>query len=402
MGPKKCRFCDQQVLVVTSCSLDPLSTNGRTCSSNKPAVLRSEKIKLLNAVPMFGRQFTTKPFPFDTSSAPAQAGCSSALSCVPTLLMLQGISWLVVAIVCIWFLVLIAGGVIAWRLMSRMNRMVGLGSAAAAAGAPGMGMRPGPPPLAMLMQLAAQEREIDANRSRETDNGRDSGCEVEECSICLEPLNWAVETNCSHRFCLDCFRRQFLRGHNIPPPPAVGDRRPGPALANPGETSWWRRIFMGPWVEVAAARLSPVVCALCRRPADTIVPAFGYGRKVGGDHVSKLNDIADYNNRFVGRSRGLVASIRDAPVLLQRFCRDLTAGRALFLLSHTRLLVVLMASALYTLSPLDLIPEAVFGVLGLADDALVIVVSLLYVSIIYRGIVRTQLENLANRLRWQQ
>lgn len=44
-------------------------------------------------------------------------------------------------------------------------------------------------------------------------------------------------------------------------------------------------------------------------------------------------------------------------------------------LNTTRDWVMMIGAALYVLSPLDLIPEAVFGVFGLMDDALVILIA---------------------------
>ncbi|KAL2619999.1 hypothetical protein R1flu_000207 [Riccia fluitans] len=47
-------------------------------------------------------------------------------------------------------------------------------------------------------------------------------------------------------------------------------------------------------------------------------------------------------------------------------------------LQKTRDYVLLIGAALYILSPLDLIPEAIFGVFGYIDDALVMLLAFMF------------------------
>lgn len=49
-----------------------------------------------------------------------------------------------------------------------------------------------------------------------------------------------------------------------------------------------------------------------------------------------------------------------------------------------RIVICFMAAIMYLISPLDLIPEAVFGVLGLLDDMFVVLLLAIYVTMIYR------------------
>ncbi len=44
----------------------------------------------------------------------------------------------------------------------------------------------------------------------------------------------------------------------------------------------------------------------------------------------------------------------------------------------------------YLLSPLDIIPEAIFGVLGIVDDVFVILMMLLYITVAYRRFMADQ------------
>ena len=59
------------------------------------------------------------------------------------------------------------------------------------------------------------------------------------------------------------------------------------------------------------------------------------------------------------------------PFLLERFWAEIQATRGGILLGNIRILVIVMASVGYLLSPIDLIPEVLFGAFGLIDDAMV-------------------------------
>ena len=64
--------------------------------------------------------------------------------------------------------------------------------------------------------------------------------------------------------------------------------------------------------------------------------------------------------------------LREAPHLARRLWRD--PRHFARLLHSVRGALLLVALIAYVLSPLDLLPEAFLGVLGLADDALVVLV----------------------------
>lgn len=48
---------------------------------------------------------------------------------------------------------------------------------------------------------------------------------------------------------------------------------------------------------------------------------------------------------------------------------------------------------MYLISPLDMIPEAVFGILGLLDDMFVVFLLAIYVTVIYRRFLATRWQN---------
>lgn len=79
--------------------------------------------------------------------------------------------------------------------------------------------------------------------------------------------------------------------------------------------------------------------------------------------------------------------IYDLPTLLRHIFQEFFSFSGLVWMFRFRIFVCFVAALLYFISPLDIIPEAVFGVLGLLDDVFVILLLAIYVSIIYRGVI---------------
>lgn len=66
------------------------------------------------------------------------------------------------------------------------------------------------------------------------------------------------------------------------------------------------------------------------------------------------------------------AQLLDVPTLIRRAFHDVATGRLVVVSAiGLRLGLAMLAAFLYLLSPLDIVPEAVFGVLGLLDDVAV-------------------------------
>lgn len=82
--------------------------------------------------------------------------------------------------------------------------------------------------------------------------------------------------------------------------------------------------------------------------------------------------------------------IRDMPALLRHLFREFFSARGIFLLWRIRIVILLLLALLYLLSPLDIIPEHIFGILGFLDDILIILSVFFVVSIIYRAAVLEQ------------
>ena len=64
----------------------------------------------------------------------------------------------------------------------------------------------------------------------------------------------------------------------------------------------------------------------------------------------------------------MLARWREVPFLIQTFTEQLQRGRVL---DNIRNIGMLLGGVVYVLSPLDLVPEAVFGLIGFLDDAAV-------------------------------
>ena len=54
---------------------------------------------------------------------------------------------------------------------------------------------------------------------------------------------------------------------------------------------------------------------------------------------------------------------------------------------RARIVLCVIAIIVYLISPLDILPEAVLGLLGLLDDLFVLLLVLVYMTIIYRQVV---------------
>ena len=97
-----------------------------------------------------------------------------------------------------------------------------------------------------------------------------------------------------------------------------------------------------------------------------------------------INEHFDLQMGLLGR----VQALRDAPTLYHYLWRDFTrlrGGLPISLKAYFFFLVVI--AVVYLVSPLDLIPELVFGIVGLIDDVLVVVGVVMYIVEQYRSFV---------------
>ena len=152
----------------------------------------------------------------------------------------------------------------------------------------------------------------------------------EECAICLSAPEYACELLCGHRYCVACFHEH------------------------------WR----------ASRALSAASCPLCRSRATLLLERFTEAERASEGAAAARQQLETYN--CVVSTALPMRLLRETPHLARRLWRDPRHfARLLRSLRGALLLVALIA---YVLSPMDLLPEAFLGVLGLADDALVVLV----------------------------
>lgn len=164
------------------------------------------------------------------------------------------------------------------------------------------------------------------------------------CSICHDAFTLPCQANCAHWFCGDC--------------------------------------ILGVWQHTSA--LQPCKCPICRRPINLLIPS-DFAPRNDPEAQRVLQQISNYNRLHGGGSVGILQRLRDMPLLLRRMLQDLMdPQRALPFVNRTRVIVYLLLMAFYVLSPLDILPEGILGLVGLMDDFLVMILVLFHLAAMYR------------------
>ncbi|CAN7937702.1 unnamed protein product, partial [Ixodes hexagonus] len=180
-----------------------------------------------------------------------------------------------------------------------------------------------------------------------------------QCPICLTEPRYPVETNCGHLFCANCLVLYWRHGN-------------------------WR---------------GAVRCPVCRQQVSVMLRCF-QEQQVNDDadvqreeRLRLLRDINDYNRRFSGEPRPWLDHLRDLPTLLRHAGSEFFSVGGIMYMFRLRIVLCFVAAVMYLISPLDMIPEAIFGILGLLDDVFVVLLLAIYVTVIYRRFLAT---------RWQE
>ncbi|XP_053552702.1 E3 ubiquitin-protein ligase RNF170-like [Bombina bombina] len=169
------------------------------------------------------------------------------------------------------------------------------------------------------------------------------------CPVCLQQATFPVETNCGHLFC-------------------------GPCII-----AYWR---YGTW-------LGAISCPICRQTVTLLFPMFEQNQQQEAIEIHQ--EINNYNRRFSGQPRSLMERLMDLPTLLRHAFREMFSVGGLFWMFRIRIVLCLLGALFYLVSPLDIIPEALFGILGFLDDFFVLFLLLIYISIMYREVVTQRL-----------
>lgn len=169
------------------------------------------------------------------------------------------------------------------------------------------------------------------------------------CSICHGNFNIPCQANCSHWYCGNCILQVWNHGSTF----------------------------------------QPCKCPLCRRPITLLVPSEASSRQRYNSEVSEiLGKVETYNRLFGAHTNGLIQRVRDLPFLLRRLLREMMdPQRSLPLVIRARVFLAMIGSFLYVLSPVDLIPEGILGIVGLMDDFIIILICFLHVAALYRSVL---------------
>jgi len=189
-----------------------------------------------------------------------------------------------------------------------------------------------------------------------------------QCPICLMDARLAVETNCGHLFCGGCLSTYWTTQH--------------------------------------PTRLTAMQCPYCRQPVSILFPQFtaaeitgivngandaGTADDAAGDATVTPQSVTDfintYNRRFSGQPRPWMDYVYDLPVIMRHLASELFTVGGLAIIFRLRVLFLVLGMVFYVISPLDIIPEAVFGIFGLMDDLLFVFILVIYLSIQYRRVL---------------
>lgn len=187
----------------------------------------------------------------------------------------------------------------------------------------------------------------DANAGGESDGPRANYSGDRTCPICFAECRWAVLTNCGHLFCSQCI------------------------------LAYWN--FTSP--------LAAVPCPVCRAPVNLLLTSYAEADPAAEGRAEADAAVNAYNRRFSGAPRSFLDYVRDLPVLLPHLFRELFSFSGLMMVFRLRVLCCLLMAFLYVISPLDIVPEGVFGLFGLLDDLFILFILAVYLAAAYRSFV---------------
>ena len=134
--------------------------------------------------------------------------------------------------------------------------------------------------------------------------------------------------------------------------------------------------------------LLPCAALSSSRNSDLWRSVVDYNQRMSGQPrpVSSPTSFKKYHRSF-NFSLQLLHYVYDIPVIVSHVWRLLFTVQGVLLLYRLHILLLLLLLLLYLLSPLDLVPESVFGVMGLLDDLVILVAVFSYVSLLYRNYI---------------
>ncbi|ESO87013.1 hypothetical protein LOTGIDRAFT_128006 [Lottia gigantea] len=175
------------------------------------------------------------------------------------------------------------------------------------------------------------------------------------CPICLGDAVFACETNCGHVYCGMCIN------------------------------AYWEH---GNWI-------GGIRCPVCRQQVSIILFNFTDEENETNSQLKEevRRTIGRFNARFSGEPRPFMDYVHDLPTLLRHVFNDFFTVNGLLMMFRFRIVMCCIAAFLYFISPFDIIPESMFGILGFIDDIFIILLLAIYVSLIYRQVIQNRAMN---------
>ncbi|KII69411.1 E3 ubiquitin-protein ligase [Thelohanellus kitauei] len=150
----------------------------------------------------------------------------------------------------------------------------------------------------------------------------------EICAICQDQLALvSIETNCNHQFCGQCFfcLIDFSR------------------------------------------EFGPLNCPLCRQKVMNVKMEWPDNLELT-EGERKISELAETYNRQFSQSGSWSGYFERIPRLILFLRRQLVTFRGFRCIQNFRLIFHIVVCLFYFLSPLDILPESMFGVIGVVDD----------------------------------
>ena len=144
-----------------------------------------------------------------------------------------------------------------------------------------------------------------------------------------------------------------------------------------------------------AVLLDVPACPYCRQKMNLILPYFTdeeHQSEASEAKTQVLQNVMQYNRVYSGQPRSIVEHITDLPMLFRRFIRYLATYEGLTFVMSVRIVPFILMTTIYALSPLDIVPEAALGIIGLLDDVVILMMCLFYVITLYRNFAAENLE----------
>jgi len=219
--------------------------------------------------------------------------------------------------------------------------------------------------LLKCLQMFYSNTDSGSNQSSggySVEGGRTRTTEI-DCCICLGDTRYGVETNCGHIYCGDCILEVYRR----------------------------------------SSSLQAMSCPYCRQRITLMLPYLSEDERLDSadprDNETRnriFSEITQYNRRFSGESRSLMEHLRDLPVLLRHLWNFLWSGEGFHFAFQIRVFILFIIWIAYFLSPLDLLPEAFFGIIGLLDDLIIFIMISMHLTYFFRQIIINVMNNRLN------